>query len=213
MISADLGKPLHSNLDLSISGLVIERSERILCDNFSCVVKAGEVARIMGENGAGKSTLLKVIAGILQPLEGQIFFSGEDISYHRDMLHRELLYLGHHAGIKAVFSVAENLNWYCPNQTSDAIELALDVVGLAGYSDTPAHQLSAGQQRRIALARLWLTDKKVWLLDEPFTALDVKGVAVLEAKIKQHTDAGGLVILTTHQALDDSLSVKEIKLV
>jgi len=203
---------LHSNLDLSISGLFIERSERILCENFSCQIKAGEVARIMGENGAGKSTLLKVIAGILQPLEGTILFAGEDISFHRDMLQKHLLYLGHHAGIKSVFSVAENLKWYCPNKDIDAIEEALAIVGLAGYSDSPAHQLSAGQQRRIALARLWLTDKKVWLLDEPFTALDVKGVSVLEDKIKQHTDNGGMVILTTHQSLGDALCVKEIQL-
>lgn len=212
IISAELGKPLHTNLDLSISGLFIERSERVLCDDFSCQIKAGDVARIMGENGAGKSTLLKIIAGILQPLEGEIRFAGEDISYHRDVLQKELLYLGHHAGIKAVFSVAENLKWYCPNQDLAAIEAALEIVGLAGYMDTPAHQLSAGQQRRIALARLWLTDKKVWLLDEPFTALDVKGVAVLENKIKQHTKQGGLVILTTHQALDAALNVKEIQL-
>lgn len=203
---------MHPNLDLSISDLFIERSERILCENFSCQLKAGDVARVMGENGAGKSTLLKVIAGILQPLEGKILFAGEDISIHRDVLQKELLYLGHHAGIKAVFSAAENLTWYSPNKSIDDIEAALAEVGLAGYSDTPAHQLSAGQQRRIALARLWLTDKKVWLLDEPFTALDVKGVVVLENKIKQHTDKGGLVILTTHQSLSDALSVKEIQL-
>ena len=82
---------MHSNLDLSISDLFIERSERVLCENFSCQVKAGDVARIMGENGAGKSTLLKVIAGILQPLEGNITFAGEDISYHRDVLQKQLL--------------------------------------------------------------------------------------------------------------------------
>jgi heme exporter protein A len=203
---------LHSNLDLSISGLFIERSERILCENFSCQVRAGEVVRIMGENGAGKSTLLKIIAGILQPLEGKILFAGEDVSFHRDMLQKQLLYLGHHAGIKSVFSVAENLRWYCPNQSISEIEDALATVGLDGYSETPAHQLSAGQQRRIALARLWLTDKKVWLLDEPFTALDVTGVSVLENKIKQHTEIGGLVILTTHQSLSDALCVKEIQL-
>ena len=212
IISADLGKALHPNLELSISGLFIERADRVLCDDFSCQVVAGEIARIMGENGAGKSTLLKVIAGVLQLLEGKILFAGEDISYHRDSLQKELLYLGHHAGIKAVFSAAENLSWYCPSQSKAAIEMALTEVGLAGYLDTPAHQLSAGQQRRIALARLWLTDKKVWLLDEPFTALDVKGVAVLEQRLKQHVDKGGMIILTTHQALDDSLNIKEIKL-
>ncbi|WP_036181237.1 cytochrome c biogenesis heme-transporting ATPase CcmA [Marinomonas sp. MED121] len=203
---------MHPNLELSISGLFIERADRVLCDNFSCQVSAGEIARIMGENGAGKSTLLKIIAGVLQPLEGKIMFAGEDISYHRDILQKELLYLGHHAGIKAVFSAAENLSWYCPTKSKDAIEEALTEVGLGGYLDTPAHQLSAGQQRRIALARLWLTDKKVWLLDEPFTALDVKGVAVLEQRLKQHLDKGGMIILTTHQSLDDSLNIKEIKL-
>ncbi|MCZ2723321.1 cytochrome c biogenesis heme-transporting ATPase CcmA [Marinomonas sp. 15G1-11] len=203
---------MHSSISLNISNLWIERGERYLCKDMSFSLSGGDICKINGENGAGKSTLLKIIVGILSPLEGTVYYNGEDVSIHRDLLHQDVLYLGHNSAIKSVFSVAENLRWYFPNASDEAIAYALSVVSLSGYEETPSSQLSAGQKRRITLARLWLTDKPLWLLDEPFTALDVQGVSSLEKRMRDHISNGGLIILTTHQDIDASLNVKEINL-
>ena len=195
-----------------MSNLWIERGERYLCKEKSFSLVSGDIAKINGENGAGKSTLLKVLVGILPALEGHIVYNNEDVSRYRDLLHNDVLYLGHHSAIKSVFSVSENLRWYFPKVSDEDISFALHAVSLSGYEDTPSNQLSAGQKRRITLARLWLTDKPLWLLDEPFTALDVKGVDSLEKRMKSHISAGGVIILTTHQNIDASLHIKEIDL-
>ncbi|MFT2110281.1 cytochrome c biogenesis heme-transporting ATPase CcmA [Marinomonas sp. 2405UD68-3] len=203
---------MHSSTSLKISNLWIERGERYLCKNISFSLFGGDIAKINGENGAGKSTLLKIIVGILRPLEGSIHYNGEDVSVYRDMLQKDLLYIGHHSGVKSVFSVSENLRWYFPKASDDEISNALDAVSLSGYEETPSSQLSAGQKRRISLARLWLSNKPLWLLDEPFTALDVKGGAALEQRMKTHINRNGIIMLTTHQDIDPSLNLKEINL-
>lgn len=203
---------MQTTLTLSASNLCIERSEKLLCDDLSFRVRAGEILHITGENGAGKSSILKVIAGILQPLSGDLDFSGEDISLYRDVLQAELLFLGHSTGVKNVLTVFENLQLYFPKATDTEINNALMAVNLEGYLVTEAHQLSAGQKKRIALAKLWLTDKKVWLLDEPFSALDTRGIKVLEYKLKEHVECGGLILLTTHQKPSSVLDVKELHL-
>ncbi len=167
---------------------------------------------ITGENGAGKSSLLKVVSGILEPFSGELYFSGEDISIHREALQAELLFLGHSTGVKNVLTAFDNLQLYFPKATSMQINNALAAVNLEGYLATEAYQLSAGQKKRIALAKLWLTDKKVWLLDEPFTALDIKGIKVLEYKLKEHVESGGIILLTTHQKPSSVLDVKELNL-
>ena len=201
---------LQPILTLSISNLFIERAERFLCENLSFQINEGEIIHIIGENGAGKSSLLKVIAGLLQPLSGELSFTGEDVSVHRDVLQAQLFYLGHLAAIKSVFTVKENLRLYFPDATDTQIESALFAISLNEYELTPANQLSAGQQKRIALAKLWLTDKKVWLLDEPFTALDTMGVKALEQRFKEHVETGGMILLTTHQKLTSTLNAKEL---
>lgn len=186
---------------LCVENLWLERGDRDLCRGLSFSLQSGQVARIIGENGAGKSSLLKYLVGILTPVEGTIFFNREEVSIHRDTLLQELLYIGHTPGVKSIFTVVENLKLYAPQASDAQIEFALTQVNLNSYWDIPAAQLSAGQKRRVALARLWLTQKRLWLLDEPFTALDVSGVDVLERRIREHLQAGGIVILTTHQPL------------
>ncbi|TPE54728.1 cytochrome c biogenesis heme-transporting ATPase CcmA [Maribrevibacterium harenarium] len=186
---------------LCVENLWLERGDRDLCRGLSFSLQGGQVARIIGENGAGKSSLLKYLVGTLSAVEGSVAFNGEDISAHRDVLIQDLLYIGHTPGVKSVFTVAENLKLYAPHSSNQELEYALTQVSLDAYWDTPAAQLSAGQKRRVALARLWLTQKPVWLLDEPFTALDVSGVEVLEQRIKDHVITGGIVVLTTHQPL------------
>ncbi len=203
---------MHSSVSLKVSNLWVERSERYLCKDMSFFLSSGDIAKINGENGAGKSSLLKILVGILRPLEGNIHYNNEDVSVYRDLLQKDLLYIGHDSGVKSVFTVAENLRWYFPDANDDEISLALDAVSLSGYEETPSNQLSAGQKRRISLARLWLTEKPLWVLDEPFTALDIKGVASLEKHMKEHVEKNGMIILTTHQDIDPSLNLKEINL-
>lgn len=192
---------MQSSASLTISDLWIERGERDLCKGLSFSVQPGEVVRILGENGAGKSSLLKVIAGVLSPLEGKILYSGEDVTLDRTSLQQDAIYLGHSVGVKGLLTVAENFRWYCPDISTSILYSVLTQLDLIDLVDVLVKKLSAGQARRVALARLWLTKKTLWLLDEPFASLDVGGVALLEERIQQHVLLGGLVILTTHQDL------------
>ncbi|WP_219702490.1 cytochrome c biogenesis heme-transporting ATPase CcmA [Marinomonas lutimaris] len=192
---------MQSSASLTISDLWIERGERDLCKGLSLSIQSGEVVRILGENGAGKSSLLKVIAGILSPLEGQILYSGEDVTLDRSLLQHDAIYLGHSAGVKSLLTVAENLHWYCPDAPSSVLYSVLTQLDLVDQVDVLVKALSVGQARRVALARLWLSKKTLWLLDEPFVSLDARGVALLEGRIQQHVLSGGLVVLSTHQEL------------
>jgi heme exporter protein A len=130
--------------------------------------------------------------------------NGQPLNGQRAELARNLLWIGHAAGIKGLLSAEENLAWLCalhrPAERS-AIWQALEAVGLRGFEDVPCHTLSAGQQRRVALARLYLEGPPLWILDEPFTALDKQAVAQLEAHLARHCQQGGLVVLTTHHTL------------
>lgn len=204
---------MQSPAFLTISNLWIERGERDLCKRLSFDVFSGDVVRILGENGAGKSSLLKVISGVMPPLEGKVFYGEEEITIDRHAIQEDILYIGHSAGVKKSLTVEENLCWYCPSVSSSELRSALEILGLLSLSDSHVNTLSAGQIRRVALSRLWLSNQKLWLLDEPFASLDAKGVNILEKRIAQHVSSGGVVILTTHQDLlslhsrDISLSV------
>lgn len=196
---------------LTISDLWIERSDRALCRALSYTVRAGEAVRILGENGAGKSSLLKVMSGAMAPLEGHLYFADQDITADRTLLQQSMIYIGHSSGLKSMLTVEENLRCYCPNVSAKTLYSALVTLGLIDYQDSYIKALSAGQARRVALARLWLSHKAVWLLDEPFAALDVSGAQILEAHIQDHLRSGGMVVFTTHQALS-SLAHRELVL-
>lgn len=167
--------------------------------------------RILGENGAGKSSLLKVIVGVISPLEGRLFYSGEDVTIDRHSLQHDSVYIGHSIGIKSLLTVAENIRWYCPDVSSEALITVLKQLDMLDHIDALAKTLSAGQLRRVALTRLWLTEKTLWLLDEPFASLDVGAIALLEERIQLHVSSGGLVVLTTHQDLR-SISCRDVAL-
>ncbi len=184
--------------------LACERDGRLLFEGLQLQVQAGDMLQVSGPNGSGKSSLLRLLAGLMQPAEGEVHLAGKALAKQRSELARNLLWLGHAAGIKGLLTAEENLAWLCALHrpaNAGAIDAALSAVGLRGFEDVPCHTLSAGQQRRVALARLYLNAPPLWILDEPFTALDKQGVAQLEQHLAQHCQNGGMVILTTHHQL------------
>ncbi|TQP71996.1 cytochrome c biogenesis heme-transporting ATPase CcmA [Vibrio cholerae] len=202
---------------LEVKNLTAIRDERILFESLSFEIHAGELVQIEGRNGTGKTTLLRIIAGLGECECGEILWQRSKIQSDRESYHQDLLFLGHQTGIKRELTALENLRFYLEvhQQTVDehAIFEALAKVGLAGREDVPVAQLSAGQQRRVALARLWLSKKPLWILDEPLTAIDKQGVSVLEALFLSHAQQGGIVILTTHQDMfADNPKLRKIRL-
>ncbi len=191
---------------LSAQQLTCIREERILFEEFSFSVKSGDIIQIEGPNGAGKTSLLRILAGLSQPYDGSVNFKDKSIHDDREFFNQNLLYIGHLAGIKGEMTAQENLafNLALSGLDHTTAEQTLSEVNLLGFEDALASHLSAGQHRRIALAKLWQSKAPVWILDEPFTAIDKNGVLKLEKLIVEHAKAGGCVILTTHQDLNIS---------
>ncbi|KOO05222.1 cytochrome c biogenesis heme-transporting ATPase CcmA [Vibrio nereis] len=203
---------------LEVSQLTAIRDERILFESLSFTIGSGELVQIEGRNGTGKTTLLRIVTGLGDRDTGEIFWNGENIESNRDAYHEDLLFLGHSTGVKRDLTAYENLRFYLSvhskqSMSKEEIYSALVKVGLAGREDVPVAQLSAGQQRRVALARLWLSQHKLWILDEPLTAIDKQGVKVLESLFLSHAEKGGIVVLTTHQDMfTDNPKLRKIKL-
>ncbi|EDP59184.1 cytochrome c biogenesis heme-transporting ATPase CcmA [Vibrio sp. AND4] len=202
---------------LEVSNLTAIRDDRVLFENLQFEIKPGELVQIEGRNGTGKTTLLRIVTGLGDREEGIIKWKGEEVEKSRDVFHQDLLFLGHQTGVKRELTALENLRFYQSihnhRSSEEDIFSALAQVGLAGREDVPVAQLSAGQQRRVALARLWLSNQILWILDEPLTAIDKQGVKVLESLFARHADNGGIVVLTTHQDMfANSPKLRKIKL-
>ncbi|MBT0720476.1 cytochrome c biogenesis heme-transporting ATPase CcmA [Tatumella sp. TA1] len=189
------------------------RDERVLFKDLTFTLSAGEIMQIEGENGAGKTTLLRLVTGLSRPEEGLISWRDQSITEQRELWHQEMLYLAHQPGIKQVLTAYENLHFYHPKASREAIYRALEEVDLAGYEEIPVANFSAGQQRRVALARLWLSQATLWILDEPLTAIDKWGVSTLVKKFTDHLAQQGMIVLTTHQDLPSSMpSLRRLRL-
>ena len=191
---------------LSAEGLYCLRDQRFLFKDLSLSLASGGCIQVEGFNGAGKTTLLRILCGLLSPQEGIVYWRGEDIRHCRAQYHSELLYIGHAPGLKEELSPIQNLRFYgalnaYADTEANALTLALDKVGLYGYEDIPVRSLSAGQKRRVALARLWLNRAPLWILDEPLTAIDSAGITHLEQRLEQHCAQDGCLLLTSHQSL------------
>ena len=193
---------------LEACGLTCSKRDRTLFEGLSLVVNTGELLYLRGPNGAGKTSLLRILTGLSAPESGAVSYNGMDIAEDKTDYYRDLFYLGHKSGTNGSLSALDNLSfWLAQHSTSVQENVLYDVlakVGLVGLEDVPVRYLSAGQQRRVALSRLWLKPAKVWVLDEPFTALDVKGVHLLETSMKEHVSRGGLIITTSHQPLSEN---------
>jgi len=184
--------------------LECQRGERLLFSELAFVIEPGQCLHVAGENGAGKTSLLRILCGLLSPTHGEVHWSGADIRRLREDYWQLLAYVGHLNGVKDDLTALENVRFAAAlaghPAEEDVARDALAAVGLAGFETSQARFLSQGQRRRIALARLFLArTAKLWILDEPFTALDVRGVAALSTLIGEQLDRGGIVVLTTHQ--------------
>ncbi len=188
---------------LEIRGLEFTRGDRTLFKDLDYGLAAGELLLVEGPNGSGKTTLLRTICGLLMPGAGEILWNGENIRSLREEYARDVLYMGHLNGIKNDLNAIENLHISATldgdTVTESQVFDALVRMGLAGLEDLPTKVLSQGQKRRVALARLLLSSASLWVLDEPFVALDVKAVDQLLGIIAAHVAGGGMAVLTTHQ--------------
>lgn len=169
---------------------------------ISLVLKAGEWLHVSGPNGSGKSTLLRVITGLLTPEQGRVEWNGEETRRRRDDWSVTIAYLAHSDGLKPELTARENLEFETALRRRPAageIDKAMDRLGLTAIRDLPAGFLSAGQRRRLAIARVLLAEAPLWILDEPYTNLDGAGCALVSRIIARHLDAGGAALVAAHQ--------------
>lgn len=194
--------------------LCCERDDRILFEGLNLQLSNGELLQLAGPNGAGKTTLLRLLAGLNRDFTGELLWQEKSLHKHFVDYAQQRLYQGHLSAVKKALTPLENLKWLTSSWpvAEDALWNALEEVSLAGFEDTPCQQLSAGQQRRVALARLCVAPTPLWILDEPFTALDKDGVQWLENKLQQHVHNGGTAIITSHHALENIPSLQRLEL-
>jgi heme exporter protein A len=196
-------------LRLEARGLAVRRGFRLLFEGLDVDLAAGDILQLTGANGTGKSTLMRLLAGFTQPDAGSVRWLGlgaEDDA--ATLLH----YHGHREGLREALTPAENLAFAAGLLGGEAarIPLALERLGVGALADLPVQVLSAGQRRRVALARLLVAPRPVWLLDEPLAALDVAGQALVSALLDEHRQAGGMAIVATHQPL--GIEVRNLEL-
>jgi len=187
---------------LTATALRCIRDDRTLFSGLDFSASEGQLWQVTGANGAGKTTLLRILAGLYGFHEGTVNWqTGFDPR-------RGIGFLGHQTGLREELTARENLRWFCGlhGRSPEGIEAGLTALDMAGYDDVPVAQMSAGQKRRVALSRLWSDPARVWILDEPFTAIDRHGVSCLEGRLPDLAAAGALVIYTSHHEVGSGVS-------
>ena len=192
------------------------RGDNLLFSGLNFELREGQLMQIEGANGSGKTSLLRILACLSLASEGEVRWDGIDILKQRAAYFSLLAYLGHTLGVKSDLSPVENLKMSLALASlpyrEDAVFQALGQTGLAGKEDMPARFLSAGQKQRVALARLLICPTKLWIMDEPFTALDVSGIGLVRGLLESHLERGGMAVMTSHQAVEIRGDVVKVNL-
>ena len=198
---------------LSLDSICCIRGNNTLFSELSVDAKNGDMLRIRGENGSGKTSLLRIIAGIATPDTGKVYWNDQDIKKSESFAN-EIAYLAHRDGIKAELTALDNLKFYQQlfrqNDHDELLEI-LEALDISHTAYIPARQLSFGQRRRLGFARLLLSSTKLWLLDEPFTGIDVSGRQLLEQHCLNFLNRGGIIVLTHHAEIEDTKLAKREK--
>jgi len=200
---------------LRVESLFCERDERVLFSDLTFSLRPGQLMQVLGSNGSGKTTLLRIICGLNDSYEGNIYWRGMLVQEQRGAFSASLLYIGHRVGVNRILTPRENLRWSASLHTpveERRIDAALARVGLKAYEDIACRNLSAGQNQRVSLARLLISPATLWILDEPFTTLDVYGVRELELLLAEHVAQGGSALVTTHNRLNVPCAVERLNL-
>jgi heme exporter protein A len=202
-------------MQLAADELAVIRGERYVFSRLSFSVSVGEALILTGPNGSGKTTLIRVIAGLIRPAAGELRLEAGDAER---AIGQHCHYVGHRGAVKSSMTVLENLEFWRSFLAKDSIDrlpgrdgAALDAFGLLELSHIPAGYLSDGQKRRLSLARLLLTRRRIWLLDEPYASLDAASQGILDAVLDRHLRMGGIAVIATHQPIDVS-SQRELQL-
>lgn len=199
------------SIHLSVKDLSCARNEFLLFERLGFEIGLGDILLLEGPNGSGKTSLLRLLAGLATPESGQVLWQNKAINAIRYEFNQAMIYIGHASGVKDGLSVDENLCWLAPGFNQQQRLAALAKAGLTAYEDQLCARLSAGQRRKVSLARLYLESKPLWILDEPFTALDKNSVESVENLLIEHSQKGGMAILTTHQDFNlEGVSVRRL---
>lgn len=201
--------------ELTVDKVHVWRGERHVLRGLSFKVESGQLLHIWGPNGTGKTTLLRVVCGLLRPEQGQVAWAGQPIEHIRSDYQAALAYGSHEAALKGDLTALENLRYAVGLKRrvgDEELRAALDRTGVGACADLPARVLSAGQRRRVAMARVLAMRASVWLLDEPFANLDAVGSALLARMLEEHADLGGMALVVAHQALDLRRPVRSLEL-
>ncbi|MEM7282313.1 MAG: cytochrome c biogenesis heme-transporting ATPase CcmA [Pseudomonadota bacterium] len=194
-------------------GLSLWRGERCLFQNLDFELAPGEILHLVGPNGVGKTSLMRVVAGLTLAEDGQVFWNGKDTRRSREVFAPDMIFAGHREGLKDELTAPENLDFWLALRGIKYAPDMLDQVGLRTAKDIPVGRMSAGQRRRVVMARVMASGAKLWLLDEPFSNLDTDGVVLLKNSLIQHVNQGGLVLITSHNALElEGVQVRRLEM-
>ncbi len=197
---------------LSATGLTLFRGDRCLFEDVGFALDAGQLLLLEGPNGSGKTSLLKAIVGMLELEAGAVYWDGDPVLEQRQLFHGSLAWMAHRVGFKADLTLVENLRFEAVLRPQVAVDIddILERVDVARLKRLPMRSLSAGQQRRVALARMLLADVPLWLMDEPYTNLDREGSTLVAGVVNEHLAGGGLCVMAAHQDVDIDAPVQKV---